>query len=668
MGQRSSRFLSTDRGLIALMLLGILLAAIVSAAISRNVAANLRRSDAQAAASSWTDSLLERIGDFRALFGGDPPSARILDVLDEASRGGDIYRYRIWSRSGSLVYGGERLRSASTAGSLSSRCGEEMARTILSGTPWTTLQTGKMPEDPANYAVSFIPIQQEGVVIGVVETYQDQSSEQGLYRRSALFSEGFLGLAILLAGGVPGVWGIGKMRKHRAAQARARFLVEHDSLTGLATRQQLSEAGKRALAWSGRTNQHVAMLLVNLDNFKDVNRIYGHLAADEVLRQLACRLNSSIRKEDVAARGGGDEFAVLQVGMAQPSGATSLANRIFTILREPYVVDEVKVTCAASLGVAISPADASEWEPLLSAADAALRKAKAGGGNALCFYEAGMDEQLREHRQIELDLRRALGEQAFQLAYQPVFNFADLSLLGFEALLRWPAGWPPRSPAEFIPVAEECGLMPALGAWVLENACRSAAGWSHPVTIAVNLSPVQFRGGDIVETVENALQATGLTPGRLELEVTESLWIQNQDAVLDQLERLRRMGVSIALDDFGTGYSSLAYLWKFPFDRVKIDRNFVMEMEADAKAAVIVKTIVALGKALHLSITAEGVETESQAQALRSLGCDQAQGFLYGRPLAAEAANELVDAQDVDAGKTGEPEDAVGFVAASSSN
>jgi EAL domain-containing protein (putative c-di-GMP-specific phosphodiesterase class I) len=332
------------------------------------------------------------------------------------------------------------------------------------------------------------------------------------------------------------------------------------------------------------------------------------------------------------------------------------------------VVDEVKVTCAASLGVAISPADASEWEPLLSAADAALRKAKAGGGNALCFYEAGMDEQLREHRQIELDLRRALGEQAFQLAYQPVFNFADLSLLGFEALLRWPAGWPPRSPAEFIPVAEECGLMPALGAWVLENACRSAAGWSHPVTIAVNLSPVQFRGGDIVETVENALQATGLTPGRLELEVTESLWIQNQDAVLDQLERLRRMGVSIALDDFGTGYSSLAYLWKFPFDRVKIDRNFVMEMEADAKAAVIVKTIVALGKALHLSITAEGVETESQAQALRSLGCDQAQGFLYGRPLAAEAANELVDAQDVDAGKTGEPEDAVGFVAASSSN
>jgi len=279
-----------------------------------------------------------------------------------------------------------------------------------------------------------------------------------------------------------------------------------------------------------------------------------------------------------------------------------------------------------------------------------------------------MDRQLREHRHIELDLRRALDEQAFQLAYQPVFNFNDLSLLGFEALLRWPAGWPPRSPVEFIPVAEECGLMPALGAWVLENACRAAAGWSRPVTVAVNLSPVQFRGGDVVEAVEKALRDSGLPPGRLELEVTESLWIQNQDAVLDQLERLRRMGISIALDDFGTGYSSLAYLWKFPFDRVKIDRAFVMEMEADAKAAAIVKTIVALGKALHLSITAEGVETESQAQVLRCLGCDHAQGYLYGRPLSAQAAKELVDAQNADACNHGEPENAVDLVDATSSN
>jgi EAL domain-containing protein (putative c-di-GMP-specific phosphodiesterase class I) len=232
------------------------------------------------------------------------------------------------------------------------------------------------------------------------------------------------------------------------------------------------------------------------------------------------------------------------------------------------------------------------------------------------------------------------------LAYQPLFSFQDNSLLGFEALLRWPEGWTPQSPAVFIPIAEESGLIVPIGAWVLETACKTAASWAKPVKIAVNLSPVQFRHGDIFAVVEKALNTSGLDPTRLELEVTESLWLQNTDAVLDQLTRLRKMGISIALDDFGTGYSSLTYLWKFPFDKVKIDRSFVAEMDTDPKAAAIVNTIVAMGKTLELSITAEGVETLAQAEALREAGCDQAQGYLYGRPLSLSSANELANTVD----------------------
>jgi predicted signal transduction protein with EAL and GGDEF domain len=335
--------------------------------------------------------------------------------------------------------------------------------------------------------------------------------------------------------------------------------------------------------------------------------------------------------------------------MAQPGGAAHLADRLMKVLSEPYVIAGSKLTCRASIGVAIAPTDAKEWDKLLSCADAALYKAKAAGRNTVCFFETGMDDLVRERWRMETDLRRALDTGVFQLAYQPLFSFHDQSLLGFEALLRWPEGWEPRSPVDFIPIAEESGLIVPIGTWVLETACRTAAAWTKPLKVAVNLSPVQFRQGDIVAIVGAALHASGLDPARLELEVTESLWIQDTDTVLDQLGQLRAMGVSVVLDDFGTGYSSLTYLWKFPFDKVKIDRSFVMGMELDPKATAIVNTIVALGKTLDLTITAEGVETPEQAQVLSEAGCDQAQGYLFGRPLSATAANELANAEPTSA-------------------
>jgi predicted signal transduction protein with EAL and GGDEF domain len=351
----------------------------------------------------------------------------------------------------------------------------------------------------------------------------------------------------------------------------------------------------------------------------------------------------------MVARLGGDEFVVLQVGMVQPSGATSLANRLMKILSEPYSVGGSHVACRASIGVAIAPTDAQDWDQLLTCADAALYKAKAEGRDNVCFFEEGMDAIFRERRRLETDLRRALATNSFQLAYQPLFSFHDGTLLGFEVLLRWPDGWGSESPATFIPIAEESGLIVPIGAWALETACRTAAAWTNPLKIAVNLSPMQFRHGDIVAEVEEALRVSGLDPARLELEVTESLWLQNSDAVLDQLARIRAMGISLALDDFGTGYSSLTYLWKFPFDSVKIDRSFITEMQGDPKAAAIVNTVVALGKTLNLTVTAEGVETTSQAQALSESGCDQAQGYLFGRPLSLTAANALANGDSASA-------------------
>ena len=249
-----------------------------------------------------------------------------------------------------------------------------------------------------------------------------------------------------------------------------------------------------------------------------------------------------------------------------------------------------------------------------------------------------MDAIFRERRRLESDLRRAMDTGVFHLAYQPLIDLKEGQLVGFEALLRWPEGWEPQSPATFIPIAEEAGLIVPIGAWVLKTACNEAAAWAKPLKIAGNLSPLQFSHGNIVAVVDEVLMSSGLDPCRLELEVTESLWLQNTETVLDQLARLRSKGISIALDDFGTGYSSLAYLWKFPFDKVKVDRSFVSQMEIDPKAAAIVDTVVALGRTLDLTITAEGVETVQQRETLRSLGCTEMQGYLFS---PAKPAAEL---------------------------
>jgi diguanylate cyclase (GGDEF)-like protein len=642
MKRSASQFPSGDAGNIFMMVALILLLVLGGMKLSQLVSAHILRSDALSTSDSWTASLMNGVDELPTLMAGSAPSSQALRVLDEASQVGDVYRYRIWNLSGRLIFASERIHSASKPEVLTELVGAAAARSILSGTETTFAETGNDNGDPAYYAVSYVPLQKNGKTLGIAEVYLDQTSDMALYGHSFLMNECIIAFGMLIAGAIPAVMVYRKMRDHRAAQAEALYLAGHDSLTGLPNRHGLEERAESALALANRTQAHVAALMIDMDRFKDINDNFGHSAGDEVLRQFAQRLRAAVRTEDLAVRMGGDEFFVLQVGLAQPTGAGALAQRLIEVLSEPYNVGGTNLNCGASIGIAVAPIDASDWDSLASCADAAMYKAKDEGRNTFCFFQAGMDAALRERRQIESDMRRALETGSFQLAFQPLLNCNDRRLVGFEALLRWPEGWPPQTPDKFIPIAEESGLMVPLGAWVLETACRVAAGWKTPLKIAINLSPVQFRHGDVVAAVERALQVSGLSPERLELEVTESVWLQNTDKVLDQLARLRSMGVSIALDDFGTGYSSLSYLWRFPFDKVKIDRSFVSEMQVEPKAAAIVNSVIALAQTLHLIVTAEGVETLAQADILSGLGCDQAQGYLFGRPVPALLANELI--------------------------
>jgi diguanylate cyclase (GGDEF)-like protein len=376
------------------------------------------------------------------------------------------------------------------------------------------------------------------------------------------------------------------------------------------------------------------VLCIDLDNFKAVNDTLGHLHGDLLLQSVAARLRSRLREEDVVARLGGDEFAILQGDIAQPADVAGLAQRLLDAIGEPYDLDGHLVTVGASIGIAIVPGDGESSEELLKNADMALYRSKADGKGTYRFFEAEMDARVQARRRLELELRAALQTGGLDVHYQPLVNLGTGEVTGYEALMRWPhreRGMIP--PAEFIPVAEETGLITQIGAFVLRCACTDAAQWPRPLTVSVNLSPLQFKAGNLYQVVSQTLKETGLSPARLELEITETLLLDKSGTVLATLHALRALGVRIAMDDFGTGYSSLSYLRSFPFDKIKIDRTFVRGMGASGDAQAIVRAIIGLGASLGMTITAEGVETESDLAQLRQEGCQEGQGYLFSMAL-----------------------------------
>ncbi|MBV9756613.1 MAG: EAL domain-containing protein [Alphaproteobacteria bacterium] len=449
----------------------------------------------------------------------------------------------------------------------------------------------------------------------------------------AVWSSGSLGVTVAIVSSAILLFSLLGTALDQYLESKVRHLAYHDALTGLPNRLLFNERLSQGIEFAKRTKTGVAVMCLDLDKFKAVNDLLGHECGDALLTELGRRLQRDLRSIDTVARLGGDEFAIVQPLVKDERSSAALAERIVRGFAVPFEVNGHQVGAGVSIGIACYPKDGETGAALLKHADAALYRAK-GTDNRVCFFERGMELRIQERRELENDLRLAVQRGEMQLHYQPQFACDRGELIGFEALLRWShpvRGFIP--PERFLPIAEESGAINAIGAWVLQTACAEAVRWREPLRVAVNLSPMQFRPCiDLGATIAEVLQATGLAPARLEVEITERVLNADCGRALRALRALHDIGVQISLDDFGTGCSSLSYLWRFPFDRIKIDHAFVHALGNDARATSIVSAMLGLAHELKLGVTAEGVETAEQLQMLREIGCDQAQGYLLGRP------------------------------------
>lgn len=429
-----------------------------------------------------------------------------------------------------------------------------------------------------------------------------------------------------------------------AIEERERRIIHvglHDGLTNLPNRKLFVEQLEQALLRLRAGEQHM-VVYVDLDDFKVVNDTLGHPAGDGMLREVAGFLRSALPDATIA-RLGGDEFAILMQGIGEGENLAALADRIQACFQRTVTLDGQQAHCSASFGIAVAPGDGTDGITLMKNADLALYRAKSEGKSTYHFFEPALDEQARRRRQMELDLRLALHDGGFELFFQPLYSLSDEKLQGFEALIRWPH---PElgmiSPLDFIPLAEETGLIVPIGDWVIREACHQAAQWPEDISVAVNVSPKQFATPGLSSTVLQSLASSGLSPKRLELEITESIFISNVEKTLSVLHSLRDLGVRIALDDFGTGYSSLSYLRSFPFDKVKIDRSFIEDLSKGDNAHAVIRAITTLADALGMDTLAEGVEDQEQLEVLRQEGCQFIQGFLFSRPVPADQVARLI--------------------------
>lgn len=447
------------------------------------------------------------------------------------------------------------------------------------------------------------------------------------------------------AGKFIGYHGVGAdITEKRLAEERITHLAYGDPLTGLPNRMAFCEQVDRVLATARENGQSASLLCLDLDQFKSINDTLGHTVGDALLASVGKRIRACARDRDIVARLGGDEFAILQINPALPHDTMMLAHQIVEAFKEPFKLDhgELTISTSTSIGIAIVPADGWKIDSLLKKAEMALYAAKAEGAGSYRFFEAEMEVGAHRRRAIEDGLRSALKNGEMQVAYQPLVDLRSWSLAGCEALARWKSPeWGFVSPAEFIPVAEACGMIDEIGEWMLREAVKEALRWPDDTVVAVNLSPAQFRNQKLLSTVVAALAESGLPAHRLELEVTETIFVDGGDAPVQMLQHLRTLGVRTSLDDFGTGYSSLSYLRRFPFDKIKIDKSFIDDVAARDESLAIIRAIVALANALGMSTTAEGVESTAQVAKLRDAGCTQIQGYVFSPPRSASDILEM---------------------------
>lgn len=636
------KFLSHQWRSLLPCLVGLGLAGVLLAMLLRGSAGYLLERDAEQAAMAWARLVEASVPDLEAIFDGHGASDAARRQLRNVLQAQEVFRFKLYDRSGHPVLASDALTGQSQPEEGEDHdAGEgnvEVKQLVVGGAPVIELQRGGHAGRPSTYSEAYVPVLRAGKVLGVVEVYVDQVEREHRINQAFMRVAATVFALLAIAGAIVGTVVWRQWRRDRLADERLRYLARHDPLSGSLNRASFGESLRQA-AWRQTCGgPDFAVLCIDLDRFKDINDSLGHAAGDEVLRQVAARLRDLVRHGDMVARLGGDEFALMQTGVDKPEAVTRLAERIVESLGRPYELGGQTVVCGCSVGAAIFGTDADNDEDLMHKADLALYRAKASGRSTFSFYDASLDEKLETRRQLTRDLREAIGSGTqLSLNYQALWGPDGRTLTGYEALLRW--NHPERgpvSPAEFIPLAEDTGLIGPLGRWVLRTACAQATTWPDHLAVAVNLSAAQFRHDDLVELVARTLDDAGLPATRLEIEITESLLMSNTEQVLSTLRALSAMGVSIAMDDFGTGYSSLAYLWRFPFDKVKIDRAFTQHLGSDEKVNLIVKSIISLAHSLEIRVNAEGVETEPQLQALKDQGCDEFQGFLLARPKPVE--------------------------------
>jgi len=485
------------------------------------------------------------------------------------------------------------------------------------------IQTGTFTEDPDEYIVRL----KEGIAAGPSFSHTVQLADG---RSFSIVNKPLTGGGWLATHE--------DITERQRSEGRIAHMARHDALTDLPNRVLLRERLDHELKRVKR-GECLAVLCLDLDQFKAVNDALGHPIGDELLKLVADRLRGCTREPDTVARLGGDEFAIIMTQMQEATDAAALAKRIRDSIIKPYQIEGHQIVSDISIGISVAPFDAVDADPLLRNADMALYGAKADGRGTYRFYELEMNTRMKARRELEMDLRKALVSKEFELHYQPLVDLESNDVNAFEALLRW--NHPKRglvSPADFIPVAEETGLIVTLGEWVLKSACYEAVDWPDDIKVAVNLSPAQLNNRNLLNVVIGALAETGLPARKLQLEITETVLLHNTFGTLQTLHELRKLGVQIALDDFGTGYSSLSYLRSFPFDKIKIDRSFIQDLSNGAEPVAIVQAVANLAKCLNMTSTAEGVETQQQMDILQSMGCTEMQGYLFSR---ARPAHEI---------------------------
>jgi diguanylate cyclase (GGDEF)-like protein len=599
--------------------------------------------DATATARNWARLLAETVTDLEQIAAGEEPTKASMTLFEWAQKAGQVFRYEIYNREGySQLVSDHGVTQVNL-----STFSPEAVRALATNGPIVDVRAGTVAGKPKFYGLAYVPVIVDNRAVAIVAAYVDETEKHDLFYRTSLIAALSLCTLAALSFGLPAFAWYRRTKEKQQADRRIRFLAHHDALTGLANRAQLIERLEAALAVLPLRQSGIAVHFLDLDRFKQVNDSLGHDGGDSLLKTVAERLRAVIRIEDVVARLGGDEFVVLQTGIAGKVQAEDFARRIISAVTAPMKLNDRPFSATVSVGVALAPADGTDAERLLKSADLALYKAKTDGRNCFRFFLAEMDTELRARFKLEAMIRDAVLHDRFELHYQPLFEMSERRLIGYEALIRLPAeDGKLIPPLVFIPVAEDLQLIDKIGAWVLREACRTAATWPEHLTVAVNLSPAQFLAGRVSDIVAAALKEAGLAAHRLELEITETLLLGNSEAIMAELQTLKAMGVAIVMDDFGTGYSSLSYLWRFPFDKIKIDRSFMQGFDGSGRdVKTVVKTIIALGRELNMRVTVEGVETATQAAFLDKADGDQAQGFFFGRPIPASevSANILAD-------------------------